>query len=91
MKEFLKWLWSKIKVKDVIYPIIIFLLIAALSFSVDRCSQIQHEYKNNIKALTDTISYLHDKNGNEYIGEYSNGLFNGEGMYKWNENEYYKQ
>lgn len=64
MKEFLKWLWSKIKVKDVIYPIIIFLLIAALSFSVDRCSQIQHEYKNNIKALTDTISYLHDKNGN---------------------------
>ncbi len=34
--------------------------------------------------------FIWKKNGNEYIGEYINGIMNGEGLYKWNDKQYYK-
>jgi len=64
-------LWSKIinyissiTKRDVIYTLIIIILIGLLSFSVNKCSNVQSEYKNNIEALNDTIRYYQDKNGN---------------------------
>ena len=53
-----------ITMKDIIYWLVIALLICALSFSVDRCTKANHEYKNNIEALNDTIHYYKAKNGN---------------------------
>ena len=58
-----KWILSITK-KDIIYGLVIALLICALSISVDRCLQVNHEYKNNIEALNDTIHYYKAKNGN---------------------------
>lgn len=60
---FKNWILSITK-KDIIYGLVIALLICALSISVDRCSQVNHEYKNNIEALNDTIHYYKAKNGN---------------------------
>lgn len=48
--------------KDIIYSLIIALLIGVISVSVDRCSNIKSEYKNNIEALNDTIHYYKAKN-----------------------------
>lgn len=50
--------------KDIIYALVIALLICCLSVSVNKCSQVNHEYKNNIEALNDTIHYYKAKNGN---------------------------
>jgi len=50
--------------KDLIYGLVIALLICALSISVEKCSSANHEYKNNIEALNDTIHYYKAKNGN---------------------------
>lgn len=55
---------KKITVKDVIYFVAIFALTACLSYSVSRCSDARSEYKNNIEALTDSVRYYQDKNGN---------------------------
>ena len=60
--QFKNWITS-IK-RDLIYGLIIAILIGALSISVDRCSKVNHEYKNNIAALNDTIHYYKAKNGN---------------------------
>lgn len=62
-KNFKNWAIS-ITMKDIVYVLIIALLIGALSISVDRCSRANHEYKNNIEALNDTIHYYKAKNGN---------------------------
>lgn len=49
--------------RDIINWILILLLILALAFSVDKCNDTKQEYKNNIKALNDTIRTYQDKNG----------------------------
>ena len=67
MTDFFKKLFrffTSITLKDVIYGLIIVLLIGALSTSVSKCQSVKREYKNNIEALTDSIRYLKDKNGN---------------------------
>lgn len=50
--------------KQKTYLLIIVLLSVALSFSIMRCTSLKDEYTTNVDALTDTISYLHAKNGN---------------------------
>ena len=64
------FLWQKIKnfsmkitVKAILCWLLIIVLIGALSTSVQRCSTIKHQYKNNIAALTDTIHYYKAENG----------------------------
>lgn len=67
MNDFFKKLFrffTSIDLKDIIYCLIIVLLIGALSISVSKCQNVRREYKNNIEALTDSIRYLRDKNGN---------------------------
>lgn len=46
------------------YILIIAVLLMCLNFSITKCSNTSKEYKNNIEALTDTIKYYKDKNGN---------------------------
>lgn len=48
----------------IIYILIILGLLVCLNFSISKCSNTRDEYKNNIEALTDTIKYYKDKNGN---------------------------
>lgn len=48
----------------IIYILIIVVLLMCLNFSISKCSNTSKEYKNNIEALTDTIKYYKDKNGN---------------------------
>ena len=48
----------------IIYILIIIVLLMCLNFSISKCSNTSKEYKNNIEALTDTIKYYKDKNGN---------------------------
>lgn len=55
---------GSIKLKDIIYGLIIIVLVIFLSTAVNKCSNVQSEYKNNIAALNDTIRYYQDKNGN---------------------------
>ena len=67
MTSFFKWLLrfaKSITMKDVIYFIIILVLAGALSSSIQQCSSIKREYKNNIAALNDTIHEYKAKNGN---------------------------
>jgi len=56
-------LWNKVKT-HVIYISIIVILMCVLYGSVNKCSSVSGEYKNNIAALNDTIKYYQDKNGN---------------------------
>lgn len=62
MKKIFNFLRS-ITVKDIIYVIVICLLLGLLSTSISRCQSIQDQYKNNMKALNDTIRYYKDANG----------------------------
>ena len=55
---------KSITLKDVVYVIIILVLAGALSSSIQQCSDIKQEYKNNIAALNDTIHEYKAKNGN---------------------------
>lgn len=64
--DLLKSIFSKITLKDIVYFLIIILFIGALSLSVNKCINIQDQYKNNIEALNDTIHYYKNKN-NELI------------------------
>jgi len=61
--NFFKNLWKKFKT-HIVYILIICLLVLFLSVSVNRCSNVSREYRNNIEALTDTIKYYQDKHGN---------------------------
>ena len=61
--NFKAWIKS-LTLKDIVYCLIIVFFIGALSLSVDKCSQVNHEYKNNIAALKDSIHYYKAKNGN---------------------------
>ena len=45
------------------------------------------EFKNNL--FEGKGHYIY-KNGNEYIGNFKEGKFNGEGKFKWSENEFYE-
>ena len=70
MNDFFKKLFrffTSIDLKDIVYCLAIVLLIGALSISVSKCQNVRREYKNNIEALTDSIRYLRDKNGNLVI------------------------
>ena len=60
----LKKVVTSITLKDVVYLLVIALLLGAFSTAVSRCSDVKHQYKNNMKALNDTIRYYKDKNGN---------------------------
>ena len=60
--DLLKSIFSKITIKDIVYFLIIILFIGALSLSVNKCINIQDQYKNNIEALNDTIHYYKNKN-----------------------------
>jgi len=62
MNALLKF-WNTYKT-HIIYILIIVLLCVLLSFSIQKCSNANNEYKNNIEALNDTIKYYQDKNGN---------------------------
>ena len=62
MNTLLKF-WNTYKT-HIIYILIIVLLCVLLSFSIQKCSNTNNEYKNNIEALNDTIKYYQDKNGN---------------------------
>ena len=67
MASFISWLIKFVKsitLKDVVYFIVILMLLGALGSSVQQCSQIKREYKNNIAALNDTIHEYKAKNGN---------------------------
>lgn len=56
--------WIKsLNVRDFIFTGVIILLCGCLLFSVNKCSNIDNRYQNNIKALTDTISYYESKTG----------------------------
>ena len=59
----LKDLWVKFR-SHIIYVLIICILVCFLCMSINRCSNVSGEYKHNIEALTDTIKYYQDKNGN---------------------------
>lgn len=63
LSQLKNWIFSITK-KDIVYSLVIILLVLALSMSVERCSKVNHEYKNNIEALKDTIHYYKAKNGN---------------------------
>ena len=54
---------KSIKLRDVIFVGIIIILTVCLCLSMNRCSNINSQYENNIKALTDTISYYESKTG----------------------------
>lgn len=56
-------LWNKFKT-HIIYILIILVLCSLLMTSINRCSNVKDEYRNNIEALNDTIKYYQDKNGN---------------------------
>lgn len=49
--------------KDLIYVLIIACLLFGLCISVKSCQQNKNAYKNNITALTDSVSYYKAKNG----------------------------
>jgi len=59
----LKQFWDKFKT-HIIYILVLCLLVCALSISVNKCSNVSREYRNNIEALNDTIKYYQDKHGN---------------------------
>lgn len=63
MKNYIIQLLKKINIRDIVYPIVIILLLGALSFSVNKCSQHKDQYRNNIEALNDTIKYFKSKEG----------------------------
>ena len=63
MKEWLKNFVKGIRLKDVIYFIIILLLFGALITSMQKCHDNEGQYEANIRALTDTISYYKAKDG----------------------------
>ena len=63
MKEWLKNFVKGIRLKDVIYFIIILLLFGALTTSMQKCHSNENQYEANIRALTDTISYYKAKDG----------------------------
>lgn len=63
MKEWLKNFVKGIRLKDVIYFIIILLLFGALTTSMQKCHDNEGQYEANIRALTDTISYYKAKDG----------------------------
>ncbi len=52
----LKKVVTSITLKDVVYLLVIALLLGAFSTAVSRCSDVKHQYKNNMKALNDTIT-----------------------------------
>ena len=54
---------KSITLKDLIFVGIIVILFGCLCFSMNKCSTINDRYENNIKALTDTISYYESKTG----------------------------
>ena len=61
--NFFKQLWENFKT-HIVYILIICLLVLSLTISINRCSNVSREYKNNIEALNDTIKYYQDKHGN---------------------------
>lgn len=63
MFKHLQDIFNKCKM-HVIYIAIICILLGLLGVSVEKCSNANKEYKHNIEALTDTIKYYQDKNGN---------------------------
>ena len=46
--------------------------------------------EKNIKKEKNKIVGIIKKNGHEYIGDYLNGIIHGNGLYKWNKDQYYK-
>ena len=54
---------KSITLKDLIFVGIIVILFGCLCFSMNKCSTVNDRYENNIKALTDTISYYESKTG----------------------------
>lgn len=61
--RFLNFLRS-LTIKDFIYAVIILLLVGLCVTSIRKCSDNDVMYKNNIEALTDSISYYRSKDGN---------------------------
>jgi len=55
---------KQLTIKDFVYIIIILLMGGIIASSVRRCSTDRAIYENNIKALTDTITYFRTENGN---------------------------
>lgn len=62
LTKIVDWIKS-LNVRDFIFTGVIILLCGCLLFSVNKCSNIDNRYQNNIKALTDTISYYESKTG----------------------------
>lgn len=63
MKLFLN-LMKTLTVRDIIYVVVILLLIGVSSTAINRCSDNEAAYRNNIEALTDSIRYYKAKDGN---------------------------
>ena len=63
MKEWLKNFVKGIRLKDIIYFVIILLLFGALTTSMQQCHDNENQYEANLRALTDTISYYKAKDG----------------------------
>jgi hypothetical protein len=59
------WTWIKTHItkKDIIYSLIVLIFIGLLSYSVRSCQNSNDRYSNNIKALTDSITYYQSENG----------------------------
>ena len=58
---------KKLKVRDVVYIVVILAMLGALASAVRSCKDNNSRYENNIKALTDSIKYLKSKSGETVV------------------------
>lgn len=63
MKKFFNWIENHVTLKDIFYWIIIGFILILLSSAVRTCQNNEDQYKNNLYALTDTITYYQSQNG----------------------------
>ena len=64
MKKWFLNFVKTLKLKDFMYAVIILFSIGVFSTAISECSNKDAVYKNNIKALTDSINYYKAKDGN---------------------------
>lgn len=56
---------KKLRLRDVVYIVIILAMLGALASAARSCKDNKSRYDNNIKALTDSITYLKSKSGDK--------------------------
>ena len=58
---------KKLKLRDVVYIVVILAMLGALASAVRSCKDNKSRYENNIEALTDSIKYLKSKSGETVV------------------------